>query len=370
VSIDDRIAHALRLAAAPPTSEGIWDEVLRRARHRQRRRRTYPVGIAAGVVTVTVVGAYGLLALFGRTPGPVGPLPSNGQLIFEFAGADDSSDLYRADADGRGAQPATLSTSRESSPAWSPDGQRLAFARTSRVDGRLQAGLYVMDADGSDVQEVLILAANQNVRQVQWLPDGPRIAFLTFAWSGDRFQESDLQYGLFLVDPDGSGLVQVPTRGQVVSFSVSPDGRRIAFTRQELVAGDRFATDLFVMDLDGSDESRLTSDGRSMSPAWSPEGGRIAFSSYGPSQPIEEKDIYLIDVDGSGRTQLTVTIQSEDGPSWAPDATQVLFTRFHGPGGCQIVSVTLASGSETVLVSGESLDGCVSTPAWQPIPNP
>jgi Tol biopolymer transport system component len=74
-----------------------------------------------------------------------------------------------------------------------------------------------------------------------------------------------------------------------------------------------------VADADGSNQQRLTENARlDFFPAWSPDGQRIAFAT------VEQKQIYVMDADGSDERQLTVQGFSED-PAWSPDGTQIVF---------------------------------------------
>ena len=56
------------------------------------------------------------------------------------------------------------------------------------------------------------------------------------------------------------------------SFSLSPDGRRLA-----IVIGDP-TNDIWVQDLERGSLSRLTSGGRNVQPSWTPDGKRVVFT--------------------------------------------------------------------------------------------
>jgi TolB protein len=85
-------------------------------------------------------------------------------------------------------------------PAWSPDGSRIVFSRSTGAHFHV----YVMDADGSNVQQLTDVEYND--AYVTWSPDGKKIAFTRF-------------------DEEGSG--DVFTRDSAPAWS--PDGDRIAF---------------------------------------------------------------------------------------------------------------------------------------------
>ena len=52
-------------------------------------------------------------------------------------------------ADGSGQQNLTRNVGRDASPAWSPDGEKIAFVRTATRGNSTRARIYVMNADGS-----------------------------------------------------------------------------------------------------------------------------------------------------------------------------------------------------------------------------
>jgi Tol biopolymer transport system component len=112
------------------------------------------------------------------------------------------------------------------SPAWSHDGKRLAFAR--QTSGH--AHLFVANADGSGVSQITDGSADDE--EPSWSPDGRAIVFCS-AHRGDVWSQANL----FVVRPDGSGLVQL-TEGDRVSCR--PTWARDNFVYFHANATDRF----------------------------------------------------------------------------------------------------------------------------------
>ena len=176
-------------------------------------------------------------------------------------------------------------------PAWSPDGERLAFS-SARDGGNSE--IYVMDADGSGQRRLTHTPEDEFF--FSWSPDGEKIAYTAY--------DSDYNEKIWVMDADGSEREQLVAGGSLPSWS--PNGERIAYTAY---SGER--PYLAVMNADGSEQRRLGdaslirrltgTAAAEEEPAWSPDGEKIAFAS------ADDGEIYAMNADGSGRTRLTDT---------------------------------------------------------------
>jgi Tol biopolymer transport system component len=152
----------------------------------------------------------------------------------------------------------------DASPAWSPDGKRIAFSRGSgpaNEDFLLKRmGIYVMRADGTHVRRITqkSLPAQGEDQEPQWSPDGTTILF------HDNLEKDTRSANLWTVHPDGSHLHQLTflDDGGVTNYlgsSFSPDGTRIVFGRRPATGGRSLnSADVFTMALDGTDEQPVT----------------------------------------------------------------------------------------------------------------
>jgi Tol biopolymer transport system component len=195
------------------------------------------------------------------TSGPFDVMPTwapNRRLAFVRVVNGDTVSISSIYSVGPGAQPAKLILgSRDVTPAWSPDGKAIAFARL--VDDRPR--LYVADADGASVRSLGVEGA-----EPAWSPDGQRLAFT--AASGGHTD-------VYTVRVDGTDLTPLTqTRADETHPTWSPDGRLVAFSRgfDRASGGDR--PWLMVVGASGGPATRLTRLSGIYDPAWSPASVR------------------------------------------------------------------------------------------------
>jgi TolB protein len=131
-------------------------------------------------------------------------------------------------------------------PSWSPDGSRIAF--NSNLTG--EHVMFIAGADGSDVAD---LSAVGEGWQVDWSPDGSLILF-----ASGRDQAADGYDDIYVMRPDGSGIRRL-TDLRAYTPAWSPDGEHIVFS----------APGLFVMNPDGTGVTALpTNVGETSLPDW------------------------------------------------------------------------------------------------------
>src|SRR5690349_22071248 len=192
--------------------------------------------------------------------------------------------------------------------AWSPNGARIAFTPLGIDCGGAPAStvVCVMNADGTGVTGLPITTTISQAG-LSWSPDGSKIAFVG---SG----------GLYAVNVNGGGTVQLTT-GVSASFPAwSPDGSKIAFT----CVVDTGNSDICSVNADGTGLVRLTSDlADDHHPSWRPDGAKIAFATTrfgfdGSGNPT----IAMMNADGSGVT----AIAFGDAPAWSPDGGRIALT--------------------------------------------
>lgn len=147
----------------------------------------------------------------------------------------------------------------------------------------------------------------------------------------------------------------------------SPDGTKIAF-----ISNRDYLFAVWVMNADGSN-ARLVTDKviDAGDPAWSPDGSKIAFSG-GPRGSVmmttPSVNIYVVNVDGSGLTQLTENSGMNGNPAWSPDGKQIAFNRTRGSVAQTKIWIMNADGTDQRILPNpqDSTGFAGGQPRWSP----
>lgn len=264
---------------------------------------------------------------------------------------------------------------------WSPDGSRLAFISSRNDDDPegcstwCTTEIYTVNAEGDDLTRLTNVSAMN--RSPAWSPDGTRIAF---ASSRDEADPSacpfKCNFEIYIMNADGSEQTRLTNNPKVDNWpNWSPDGKRIAFTSYR----DGNA-EIYVMNADGSGQMQLTDNPASdLWPVWSPDGSRVAFVSdrnYPDTECILAEcpyDIYVMAVqaDGGQITPESNLIQLHQTNSffvnlfsvwWSPDSQKILSHVINdGNYGIYVVN---ADGSDLVYLTDDSANNL--SPVWSP----
>jgi TolB protein len=180
------------------------------------------------------------------------------------------------------------------SPAWSPDGKRLAFVQGDR---RGNTDIIVLDVDSGRVRR--LTDSNCINSEPCWNPAGTQIAF-----TSDR--EGNPQ--VFLMEDDGSNVRRLTTEGGYNASPVwSPSGAMIAY-----VSRFEGKFDLFVFKLaEGKSYQITTGLSSSESPSWSPDERRLVFTSTRGSG----MQLYTTDLSGNLVRKL-IELTGCQSPKW------------------------------------------------------
>jgi Tol biopolymer transport system component len=222
------------------------------------------------------------------------------------SGRDERSDILVVEASG-GRPRRLTSTGRAFAPVWSPDGQTIVFSERSSVRFPWAAGLWAMSAAGGERRPLLEAERGRIDVASAFSPDGAQLAFTRCAWpefgEGGRVENT---CSIYLLDVRRLELRRLAERAADAAFS--PNGAEVAYVSDrdqngELSYGDRvfYANELYVMDADGGEGRRLTRtrDLNERRPSWSPNGGRIAYERGEVTGNAEASSVLMVRRDGS-----------------------------------------------------------------------
>ncbi len=248
-------------------------------------------------------------------------------------------ELQVADADGGGEETALVSFEPIISPAWAPDGGRLAY-----VSFESKKPVVYVHSLRTGKRNVAANFKGSNSAPA-WAPDGSRLMVSLSRDGGSQ---------LFSVNPDGSNLRRVTSSNSIDTEPVfSPDGQSLYFT------SDRGGSpQIYRMSVNGGEAQRVTFEGTyNVSPRPSPDGKSLAFITRNAGR----YQVALLDL-STRQVQLLTDSDRDESPSFAPNGRMILLaTVISGRG---ILSAVSADGRVKQRLT--TLSGDVREPAWGP----
>jgi Tol biopolymer transport system component len=228
----------------------------------------------------------------------------NGQKIAFVSARNGNYQIYTMDADGLNQTNISNNAATDADPAWSADSQKIVFVsiRGSNSDSEI----YTMDTNPATNDATQLTDNTAEDRNPAWSPNGQKIAFAS---------NRDGDYEIFKMNPNGSKQTRL-TRNSADDLypDWSPGGKKIAFESNR-----NGFSDVFVMRAEGTRQRNLTKSAANAeldrSPAFSPEGTQIAFMS---TRDGGDAEIYMMDADGTDQIRLTNYPGIDNFPDWQP----------------------------------------------------
>lgn len=314
-----------------------------------------PLGLSRpGAATVLLVGLAVCAGLAGCASGstPVGEmtaqpsaamaagpevLPGEPWIVYQKGGQNSLLRLVRPDGSDDHNLARHPLPGAEAHPAWSPDGQRIAFdVAADSPGGPPHSSIWVADAIGVDARE--IAACELPCRQLAypaWSPDGHSIAMTRYDlnpdgdWGPSAVEVVDVDSGqrrVIIQTPDGTSAYYQPDwspdgSSLVVSVETYPDARQASVTTRTVA----------VLRADGSDPApMIISDPAdfAIEPDWGPTN-RIVYAVTPTPERVQPSDLVTTDADGSNPARIAATavgLTTMFDPDWTQDSTRIQVT--------------------------------------------
>jgi TolB protein len=253
-------------------------------------------------------------------------------------------EIYAMDWDGADIQRITNHKSIALSPAWSPDGTRIAytaFVERTRTQTR-NADMFIYELLSG---KRWLVSYRQGLNSgANFTNDGKNL-YLTLSQNGNP--------DIYKIDTEGamvSRLTNGPRGAMNVEPATSPDGHHIAFS------SDRSGQPMiYTMDTSGQSIKRLTFAGHyNATPAWSPDGKKLAFAGW----EADHFDVFTMNADGSGMLRITSAkkpgghaAMNED-PVFSADGRMLMYTSNRT--GTNQIYISNLDGSEERRVTNDN----------------
>lgn len=243
-------------------------------------------------------------------------------LVFASTQHRPTADIYLKQTNGRTITQLTSDPAHDLMPSISPDGRRVAFAsnRAGNWD------VYVMAATGGQAVQL----TNDPSQEVSpsWSPDGKRLVF-------SRFGEMSGRWEMWVMDVNASASAEFLGYGLFPKWCPRPgtgaDSRDKILFQRSRERGDR-AFSLWTIDYKPGDASSPTevvsaSTSALINADWAPDGERIVYTSVENPNPTGDpamsqpgvSDLWMANIDGSGRVNLTSGKFMNLMPVWSRD---------------------------------------------------
>ncbi len=289
-----------------------------------RNRFVLPIAGLLGCTCLPVIGqqkpakpAQAPVSKSAQTPAPKSVPKSERKLLF----ASDRSgkgvlNIYTMNPDGSAQKNLTNFDAMEFDPVLSPDGTKIAFAVVTNQE-EMKGDIYLMNADGSSRQQLTSLKGLAFAPT--WSPDGKRLAFTSTVPPTDvPAKPGPPQYHIYLMDADGKNVKQLVSG---IMPCWSPDGKRLLVSAMSFAAHD-VTLSISTMDPDGGN-AKTIAQGQVMMAKWAPDGKHIAYMGDNAGRP----GIYVMNADGTGKTQFTKSDAADYSPQWSSDGKRIQFVR-------------------------------------------
>lgn len=222
--------------------------------------------------------------------------------------------------------------------------------------------LLIINADGSGQTVLTAGGASNRDNNPVFSPDGSKIACDRSTSTGQH---------IVVMNADGTNPVTIINAASSSSINYHPtwsaDGKKIAFSSNR--NGGLGRGEIFVINVDGSGLTQLTTNmlmptagsdpfySSDFDPTWSPDGSKIAFASSRIS--LANFEIFVMNADGTNPTRVTNLAENDRNPTWSPNSQRI--ASWANAGARRGITIINSDGTNPVTITGDGF-----SPAWSP----
>lgn len=257
--------------------------------------------IARSAAAAAVAAALLCTGLAG--PANAAEPPLNGKIAFIRL-----NDVFVMNPDGTNKTALTDTKALEGEAVFSPDGTKIAFVRTPRDGGLRSDQLVVMNADGSGAVNVDHADGPDVIQSPAWTTDGSRVLYLA-----DRIEPDNNRAEIYAAAADGSAETVVTAEGPIEDEGgggIATAGSKVVFWSGPTGI---LESEIFVINTDGTGRTQISHQPGSITPAISPDASKVAWTA--------SDGVFVANVDGGDQRR----VAKGSGPLFSPDGSRIAF---------------------------------------------
>lgn len=246
---------------------------------------------------------------------------NDGAILFMSTMNTPTSRIYKMNSDGTGIVQLTNTTFTDAGGIWSPDKTKIVFQRFQSTN---ISQVWLMNADGTG--QTQLTNGSETNQNPFFSRDGSKIYF-------SKCDTVNFVCDLYTMNPDGTGATVHPASdpsGDDDIGSISPDGTTLAY--MGMTPSNQ--TKLMIAAADGSGTpTAITTNVFPVIDLYariSPDNSKVVFTHYSNYNSAVTSEIYVVNIDGTGLTQLTNNTVADLRPMWSPDGTKIMFASSEG----------------------------------------